>query len=76
MEEKQISVRKWYSLDENIKYPNCWKCNRELSPYVIMEAEDESLNGLLELGVIRGFIEGKPISLLCKNCCSIHLLDK
>lgn len=69
--EQELKLYKYFTLDENIRYPECWECSKELSPYIAEEAPDEFLNGCIEAGVVLGFKEGKPIIMLCKKCCEI-----
>lgn len=72
----KLLVKKWYATNEDLVYPKCHICSKELSPYFIIEGDDGWLNGLLELGLIHGFEEGKVVAFLCKDCCNVSLVEE
>jgi len=67
MKLKKIVLR-----DEDIIYPNCFQCGKELSPYILLEMEEEYINLVKETGLIIGDFNNKPVALLCKKCCKIR----
>lgn len=64
-----MKVKKVVSTNENLIYPNCYQCRKELSPYLIWEIEKETLILLKESNSIIDYLNDKPVALLCKKCC-------
>lgn len=67
-----MKLKKIIERNENLIYPNCYKCKQELSPYLILEAEEEYLELLQTSNSIIDYINDKPVALLCKTCCKIR----
>lgn len=69
-----MKVEKLISLNENVTYPNCYQCNKELSPYLVREIEPKTLKALEETDLIIDYIDSWPVALFCKDCCKIEVI--
>ena len=74
MEEK-IFFKKVFFLNENIKYPECYKCKKELSPYSITnknlkKLDTEIINIYLNASLLylHGINTNIHLIFLCKHC--------
>jgi len=70
-----INLKKVFILNEDIKYPKCYHCNKELSPYSLSHKELKKLS----IQTINDLVEGKLLYLkfikddlhllfICKHC--------
>ena len=67
-----MNCRKVIILDENIIYPSCYKCKRELSPYEIQDDLDYHTIELLKLNNLWLWEKkGKATILMCPNCVTL-----
>lgn len=71
----QLHLKKVFLLNEDIKYPKCYRCKKELSPYSITDSELKKLpkttieNLIYDYILFLNFIQ-KDLHLLfvCKHC--------
>ena len=70
-----IAVKKIVAIDENIIYPNCYVCGRELSPYQVESGLSPITLELLKFtDLILGKLNGKPVILLCNKCLKLKVI--
>jgi len=79
----QIKVTKIFCLDENIRYPKCHNCNKELSPFKINSEElnkctDKFLSIMITLQYLRlnAIDKDSHLIFLCKHCLANDILIK
>jgi hypothetical protein len=72
---KKIKLKKVYCLNENYKFPKCYKCNKECSPFSIDSKEvdkiqEHILQELIKSSHFRinGVAQNKHLIFICKNC--------
>lgn len=67
-----ILVKKVIAFDENLIYPDCNGCGRELSPYQIEGGMDRTTLTLFALSnLVLGKLNDKPVVLFCPKCVAI-----
>ena len=67
-----INVKKVVALDENIIYPNCHVCGKELSPYQVEAGLSlTTFNLLKSIDLILGKLNDKLVVLFCNNCINL-----
>lgn len=74
----KIEMSKVYCLDENVIFPPCHQCGKELTPFGIDDNEtnkipSEFLKGLIQYKYIqfKAINQTRHLIWLCKNCCDI-----
>jgi len=78
-----INMSKLICLDENVLYPNCCACGKELSPYSITSEElnkldQEVVEGFLKGNLLRinGISEDKHFLYICISCFNLELIKE
>ena len=74
-----MKVRKIVILDENIKFPTCHVCGKELSPFLIKK--EDAVPGMLEFLFEAGLVlQENPddtfIVFLCRDCCAMEKIEE
>jgi len=71
----EIRIIKVFCYDENVKYPDCFVCGNELSPYCIDDkylpkVPDEIYKKFLMLDLLKldAIDKGKHLIFICKHC--------